>query len=179
MLKDSIRNSVIVIPGMMGSKLRTSNGRTIWGVFDKKSINPDNEEDVRLLCCLIDGANLSEFDDGLTRDAEFTDNALTCCWKIRRSHLRHDYYSENGQRKQSSTVVGLSRTTDERLWTRIKTELESAFICLHQSLLKGRMVAIKVISRFYSFHQTSIWELRNPTKPKRIVRWHPFKLLAA
>ena len=76
MLKDSIRNSVIVIPGMMGSKLRTSNGRTIWGVFDKKSINPDSEEDVRLLCCLIDGANLSEFDDGLTRDAEFTDNAL-------------------------------------------------------------------------------------------------------
>ena len=76
MLKDSIRNPVIVIPGMMGSKLRTSNGRTIWGVFDKKSINPDSEEDVRLLCCLIDGANLSEFDDGLTRDAEFTDNAL-------------------------------------------------------------------------------------------------------
>lgn len=65
MLENAIRNPVIVIPGMMGSKLQTRDGRTVWGVFDNLSINPENEEDVRLLCCPIDGTNLSEFDDGV------------------------------------------------------------------------------------------------------------------
>ena len=49
----------------MGSKLQTSGGRTVWGVFDNKAIDPENEDDVRLLCCPVDGANLSEFDDGV------------------------------------------------------------------------------------------------------------------
>ena len=65
MLENTIRNPVIVIPGMMGSKLQTSDGRTVWGVFDNKAIDPENDEDVRLLCCPMDGANLSEFDDGV------------------------------------------------------------------------------------------------------------------
>ena len=65
MLKNSLRNPVVVIPGMMGSKLETSDGRTVWGVFSNKSIDPDNEDDVRLLCCPIDGTNLSEFDDSV------------------------------------------------------------------------------------------------------------------
>ena len=65
MLKNSIRNPVIVIPGMMGSKLRTTDGRIVWGVFDNHAIDPENGEDVRLLCCPIDGTNLSEFDDGV------------------------------------------------------------------------------------------------------------------
>ena len=49
----------------MGSKLQTSDGRIVWGAFDNKSINPDNEMDVRLLCCPVDGTDLSEFDDGV------------------------------------------------------------------------------------------------------------------
>ena len=65
MLEDTLRNPVIVIPGMMGSKLQTADGRTVWGAFDSKSIDPDNEDDVRLLCCPIGGSNLSEFDDGV------------------------------------------------------------------------------------------------------------------
>ncbi len=65
MLEDTIRNPVIVIPGMMGSILKTSDNRTVWGVFDDKGIDPNDEEDVRLLCCPIDGANLSDFDDGV------------------------------------------------------------------------------------------------------------------
>ena len=65
MLENKLRNPVIVIPGMMGSKLETSDGRTVWGVFSNKSIDPDNEDDVRLLCCPIDGTGLSEFDDSV------------------------------------------------------------------------------------------------------------------
>jgi pimeloyl-ACP methyl ester carboxylesterase len=65
MLKNSIRNPVIVIPGMMGSKLQTRDGRTVWGVFDSQSIDPDNDKDARLLSCPIDGTNLDEFDDGV------------------------------------------------------------------------------------------------------------------
>ena len=65
MLKNTLRNPVIVIPGMMGSKLQTSDGRTVWGSFDNKSINPDNGMDVRLLCCPMDGTDLTEFDDGV------------------------------------------------------------------------------------------------------------------
>ncbi len=61
-----IRNPVIVVPGMMGSKLmdRTS-GRTVWGVFDSQSIDVDKPDDVRLLSFPIDGSNLDQFDDGV------------------------------------------------------------------------------------------------------------------
>ena len=65
MLKNSIRNPVIVIPGMMGSKLQTTDGRTVWGVFDNQSIDPDKDEDVRLLSCPIGGPNPGVFNDGI------------------------------------------------------------------------------------------------------------------
>lgn len=65
-MKNSIRNPVIVVPGMMGSKLRqTSKDRTVWGVFDSSSIDPNNAEDVRLLACPVDGTSLDDFDDGV------------------------------------------------------------------------------------------------------------------
>ena len=65
-MENSIRNPVIVVPGMMGSKLKqTSTDRTVWGVFDSQSIDPDIGEDVCLLGCPIDGANLDDFDDGV------------------------------------------------------------------------------------------------------------------
>jgi len=66
MLENSVRNPVIVVPGMMGSKLKDlSSGRTVWGVFDSQSIDVDNPNDVRLLACPIDGSNLDLFDDGV------------------------------------------------------------------------------------------------------------------
>lgn len=65
MVKNTIRNPVIVVPGMMGSKLQTSNGRTVWGAFDGQSIDTNNEEDVRLLSCPIDGTSLDSFNDGV------------------------------------------------------------------------------------------------------------------
>ncbi len=65
MLNNSIRNPVIVIPGMMGSKLQAAAERTVWGVFDRQSIDPDIPEDARLLSCPIDGTDLDEFDDGV------------------------------------------------------------------------------------------------------------------
>ena len=65
-LENAIRNPVIVVPGMMGSKLvQTSKDRMVWGVFNSKSIDPDNAADVRLLACPIDGTDLDEFDDGV------------------------------------------------------------------------------------------------------------------
>ena len=63
---NTIRNPVIVIPGMMGSKLQDlKTNRTVWGVFDDKSIDPDVASDVRLLACPIDGTDLDQFDDGV------------------------------------------------------------------------------------------------------------------
>ena len=51
---------------MMGSKLRdVTTQRTVWGVFDNQSIDPDSAADVRLLSCPIDGSNLDDFDDGV------------------------------------------------------------------------------------------------------------------
>ncbi len=64
-LENNLRNPVIVIPGMMGSRLETPEGRIVWGVFSNKSIDPDNEDDVRLLCCPIDGTDLSDFDESI------------------------------------------------------------------------------------------------------------------
>jgi hypothetical protein len=64
--ENAIRNPVIVIPGMMGSKLtHLEANRTIWGVFDNESIDPDVPEDVRLVACPIDGTDLDRFDDGV------------------------------------------------------------------------------------------------------------------
>ena len=65
-LANSIRNPVIVVPGMMGSRLvQTSENRTVWGVFDSRSIDPDVAADVRLIACPIDGTDLDKFDDGV------------------------------------------------------------------------------------------------------------------
>ena len=65
-LDNTIRNPVVVIPGMMGSKLHDrSSDRLVWGVFDSQSIDPDVPADVRLLACPIDGADLDQFDDGV------------------------------------------------------------------------------------------------------------------
>ena len=62
----AIRNPVIVIPGMMGSKLKhLAANRTIWGVFNDSSIDPNVAEDIRLMACPIEGENLDEFDDGV------------------------------------------------------------------------------------------------------------------
>ena len=63
---NTIRNPVIVIPGMMGSKLRHIDAdRTVWGVFDDESIDPSVAEDIRLIACPIDGTDLDNFDDGI------------------------------------------------------------------------------------------------------------------
>lgn len=64
-LENVIRNPVIVVPGMMGSRLQTKDERTIWGVFDNQSIDVDNAEDVRLIGYPIDGTSFGPFDDGV------------------------------------------------------------------------------------------------------------------
>ena len=65
-LDNTIRNPVIVVPGMMGSTLQNRpDKRIVWGVFDNESIDPESPEDVRLLACPIDGSDLDEFDDGV------------------------------------------------------------------------------------------------------------------
>ena len=51
MLENKLRNPVIVIPGMMGSKLETSDGRTVWGVFSNKSIDPTTK--MMSGCCAV------------------------------------------------------------------------------------------------------------------------------
>ena len=64
--ENAIRNPVIVVPGMMGSRLQDSaSGRTVWGVFGADSIDPDSAKDVRLMACPIDGTDLDKFDDGI------------------------------------------------------------------------------------------------------------------
>jgi len=64
--QSAVRNPVIVVPGMMGSKLQQlSTGRTIWGVFSDESIDPDIAGDVRLLACPVGGDDLDQFDDGV------------------------------------------------------------------------------------------------------------------
>jgi len=63
--KNSIRNPVIVVPGMMGSKLNeASTGRLLWGAFDQTSIDATNPTDIRLMACPIEGG-LNRFDDGV------------------------------------------------------------------------------------------------------------------
>lgn len=51
------RNPVIVIPGILGSRLvDEASGRTVWGAFDATSVDPRNPEDALLLALPISGA---------------------------------------------------------------------------------------------------------------------------
>ena len=44
------RNPVIVIPGILGSRLiDEETGKVVWGAFDRKSANPNTEEGARLI----------------------------------------------------------------------------------------------------------------------------------
>jgi len=64
--ENAVRNPVIVVPGMMGSRLEElATGRTVWGAFNNESIDTDSASDVRLLACPL-GHDLSvPLDDGV------------------------------------------------------------------------------------------------------------------
>jgi len=58
------RNPIIVIPGIMGSKLVDQGGRVVWGTFGGKSANPHRPEGARLVALpMREGARLRELTD--------------------------------------------------------------------------------------------------------------------
>ena len=61
------RNPVIVIPGILGSKLIDRDSRrTVWGAFDPESVDPTTPEDARLISLPVEGNRpLSELRDGV------------------------------------------------------------------------------------------------------------------
>ena len=63
-------NAVIVIPGMLGSKLRDSEtGQLVWGAFEKGTSNPESPEGARLIALpMKKGAPLSELTDTVYAD---------------------------------------------------------------------------------------------------------------
>ena len=63
-------NAVIVIPGILGSKLRDSeSGQLVWGAFEKDTANPETPEGARLIALpMKKGAPLSELTDNVHSD---------------------------------------------------------------------------------------------------------------
>jgi len=61
------RNPVIVIPGILGSKLIDNDtGRSVWGAFDPESANPKNPQGARLISLpIVDNKKLSELTDNV------------------------------------------------------------------------------------------------------------------
>jgi len=64
------RNPIIVIPGLLGSKLRNKEtGQTVWGAFDGKSLNPNTAEGERILSLpLQDDVLLKDIVDNVEPD---------------------------------------------------------------------------------------------------------------
>jgi len=64
------RNPVIVIPGILGSKLRDAEtGRVVWGAFSGDYANPGSADGARLLALpMREGAALDELTDGVRSD---------------------------------------------------------------------------------------------------------------
>jgi len=64
------RNPVIVIPGILGSKLVDSgSGRTVWGTFGGDAVNPKNPADARLVALpMAIGVPLAELRDNVQPD---------------------------------------------------------------------------------------------------------------
>ena len=63
-------NAVIVIPGMLGSKLRDSeSGQLVWGAFEKSTADPETPEGARLVAIpMKKGVPLSELTDNVYSD---------------------------------------------------------------------------------------------------------------
>ncbi|MCH7519951.1 MAG: hypothetical protein IH964_13130 [Candidatus Dadabacteria bacterium] len=63
-------NAVIVIPGMLGSKLRDSeSGQLVWGAFEKSTADPETPEGARLVAIpMKKGVPLSELTDNIYSD---------------------------------------------------------------------------------------------------------------
>jgi len=61
------RNPVIVIPGILGSKLFDRDSqRTVWGAFEPESVDPTTAEGARLISLPVEGdRQLSELRDGV------------------------------------------------------------------------------------------------------------------
>ncbi len=71
--KDPYRNPVIVIPGILGSRLMDANSsKVVWGAFGPGTANPKNAENARLIALpMREGAELAEL-----RDEVYVDGAL-------------------------------------------------------------------------------------------------------
>jgi hypothetical protein len=63
-------NAVIVIPGILGSKLRDGDsGQLVWGAFEKSTADPETPEGARLIAIpMKKGAPLSELTDNVHSD---------------------------------------------------------------------------------------------------------------
>jgi lecithin:cholesterol acyltransferase len=64
------RNPVIVIPGIMGSKLKDQESqKMVWGGFGKGYLNPNDPTDIRLISLPInDGSEVYELEDTIVPD---------------------------------------------------------------------------------------------------------------
>ncbi|MEO0963926.1 MAG: hypothetical protein AAFY08_02300 [Planctomycetota bacterium] len=64
------RNPVVVIPGILGSRLvDPDTGRVVWGAFDGSSINPKRPADARTLALpMREGVPLNQLADGVAVD---------------------------------------------------------------------------------------------------------------
>jgi hypothetical protein len=65
---DEHRNPVIVIPGILGSRLRDEeSGRVVWGAFAGSYANPETPDGARLVGLpMIEGVPLADLRDGVT-----------------------------------------------------------------------------------------------------------------
>ncbi len=65
---DPRRNPVIVIPGILGSKLRDASGQVVWGAFSGDSADPETPEGARLFSLPIGEGSLETLTDSVTSD---------------------------------------------------------------------------------------------------------------
>lgn len=63
-------NAVIVIPGILGSKLRdVETGQLVWGAFDKGTADPETPEGARLIAIpMREGVSIDELTDEVSSD---------------------------------------------------------------------------------------------------------------
>ncbi|MEM6706843.1 MAG: hypothetical protein AAF690_29315 [Acidobacteriota bacterium] len=55
-MRDDLRNPVIVIPGILGSRLETAEGGVVWGAFDKTTVRPTTPAGSRAIALPLIGA---------------------------------------------------------------------------------------------------------------------------
>jgi hypothetical protein len=163
---DAGRNPIIVIPGILGSRLRDrETGRLVWGAFVADYANPARPDGARLLALpMREGAPLAELRDGVEAD-EVLDRVRVSLLRLPLEQKAYFHLlgalGAGGYRDQSLGLAGAIDYGDEHFtcfqfpydWRRDNVESARR---LHEFILEKRAYVQRELERRYGISRPDL-----------------------